>query len=151
MYLAPVFASEVPRIWHEVRPLVDKALKHGDGEQLSEDVLQKLLNKQIILFAGIEAQELASICIAEVIVYPRKKVLHIPIAATKSGRDFELWRDHFSVVEDFGKAMGCTSVSAYTRKGFAKKLKWTHEYLVLTKELCQHTKNVKEITSKETN
>ena len=47
MYLAPVFASEVPRIWHEVRPLVDKALARADGEQLSEDVLQKLLNKEI--------------------------------------------------------------------------------------------------------
>ena len=49
MYLAPVFPSEVPRIWHEVKPLVDKALARADGEQLSEDVLQKLLNKEMIL------------------------------------------------------------------------------------------------------
>ena len=122
MFLVPVFASEIPSVWHEVKPLVEKALKHNDGEEISSDVLESLLKKQYILFAGVEAQELAAICIAEVIVYPRKKVLHIPIAATKSGRDFELWRDHFSVVEEFGKAMGCTSVSAYTRKGFAKNL-----------------------------
>jgi len=144
MFLAPVFASEIPSVWHKVKPLVEKALKHTHGEQISSDVLESLLTKQYILFAGIEAQELASICIAEVIVYPRKKVLHIPIAATESGRDFELWRDHFSVVEDFGKAMGCTSVSAWTRKGFAKKLKWTHQYTVLTKELCQPKKKEKQ-------
>ena len=46
MLLVPVFASDVPRIWHEVKPLVDKALKHSHGEQLSEDVLDKLLKKQ---------------------------------------------------------------------------------------------------------
>ena len=135
MYLAPVFASEVPRIWHEVKPLVDKALKHGDGEQLSEDVLQSLLEKQMILFAGIEANELASICIAEIISYPRKKVCHVTLAATKSGRDFELWNETFGVIEDFGRAMGCTSVSAICRKGFVKKLKWKHEFAVLTKDL----------------
>ena len=98
MYLAPVFASEVPRIWHEVKPLVDKALARADGEQLSEDVLQKLLNKEMILFAGIEANELAAVCIAEILNYPRKKVLHVSIAATKSGRDFELWDTTFHIV-----------------------------------------------------
>ena len=135
MLLVPVFASDVPRIWHEVKPLVDKALKHSHGEQLSEDVLDKLLKKQMILFAGIEAQDLASVCLAEIINYPRKKMLHVTLAATKSGRDFELWNETFGVVEDFGRAMGCTSVSAWTRKGFAKKLKSKHEYAVLIKDL----------------
>ena len=135
MYLAPVLASEVPRIWHEVKPLVDKALAHADGEQLSEDVLQKLLNKHMILFAGIEGQELASVCIAEIMIYPRKKVLHVTLAATKSGRDFELWDTTFHIVEDFGRAMGCTSVSAWVRKGFVKKLNWKHTFSVVTKNL----------------
>mgnify|MGYP003306842707 CR=1 FL=1 len=137
MFLEPVFASEVPRIWHEVKPLVDKALARADGEQLSEDVLQKLLNKEMILFAGIEANELASVCIAEILYYPRKKVLQVTIAATKSGRDFELWNETFEVVEDFGRAMGCTSVSAWVRKGFVKKLKWKHKYSVVTKDLLE--------------
>tara|TARA_R100000234_G_scaffold93868_1_gene62085 strand:+ start:47 stop:454 length:408 start_codon:yes stop_codon:yes gene_type:complete len=135
MYLAPVFPSELPRIWDQVKPLVDKALARADGEQLSEDVLQKLLNKDMILFAGIEANELASVCIAEIMLYPRKKVLHVTLAATKSGRDFELWNQTFDVVEDFGKAMGCTSVSAWVRKGFVKKLNWKYKYAVLTKDL----------------
>ena len=135
MYLAPVFPSEVPRIWDQVKPLVDKALARADGEQLSEDVLQKLLNKDMILFAGIEANELASVCIAEIVLYPRKKVLHVTLAATKSGRDFELWNQTFDVVEDFGRAMGCTSVSAWVRKGFVKKLNWKYKYAVLTKDL----------------
>ena len=135
MYLAPVLASEVPRIWHEVKPLVDKALARADGEQLSEDVLQKLLNKEMILFAGIEANELASVCIAEILEYPQKRVLHVSISATKNGRDFELWNETFGVVEDFGRAMGCTSVSACVRKGFVKKLDWTYKYAVLTKNL----------------
>ena len=89
----------------------------------------------MILFAGIEANELASVCIAEILYYPRKKVLHISIAATKSGRDFELWDTTFHIVEHFGREMGCTSVSAWVRKGFVKKLKWKHKYAVLTKDL----------------
>ena len=135
MFLAPVLASEVPRIWHEVRPLVDKALARADGEQLSEDVLQKLLNKEMILFAGIEGQDLASVCIAEIMYHPRKAVLHVTLAATKSGRDFELWNETFDVVADFGRAMGCTQVSAWVRKGFVKKLNWKHKYSVVTKDL----------------
>ena len=137
MFLAPVFASEVPRIWHEVKPLVEKALAHADGEQLPEDVLLKLLNERMILFTGIEGQDLAGICIAEIIFYPRKKVLQVTLAATKSGRDFELWNETFEVVEDFGRAMGCTSVSAWVRKGFVKKLKWKHKYSVVTKDLLE--------------
>ena len=135
MFLAPVFASEVPRIWHEVKPLVEKALAHADGEQLPEDVLLKLLNERMILFTGIEGQDLAGICIAEIIFYPRKKVLHLTIVATKSGRDFELWKDTYDVIAEFGRRMGCDSVSAWVRKGFVKKLDWKHQYSVVTKDL----------------
>ena len=135
MFLVPVDANEIPNIWHEVKPLVDKALARADGEQLSSDVLKKLLDRTMVLFAGIEANELASVCIAEILEYPQKRVLHVSISATKNGRDFELWNKTFGVVEDFGRTMGCTSVSAWVRKGFVKKLDWTFKYAVLTKDL----------------
>ena len=88
MFLVPVDANEIPNIWHEVKPLVDKALARADGEQLSSDVLLKLLDRTMLLFAGIEANEIASVCIAEILVYPQKRVLHVAISATKNGRDF---------------------------------------------------------------
>ena len=135
MFLVPVDANEIPNIWHEVKPLVDKALARADGEQLSSDVLLKLLDRTMLLFAGIEANEIASVCIAEILVYPQKRLQHIANSATKNGRDFELWNETFGVVEDFGRENGCTSVSAWVRKGFVKKLDWTYKYAVLTKDL----------------
>ena len=135
MLLLPVFAQEVPRVWHQVRPLVEKALVRTDGEQLPEDVLERLLDKTYVLFAGIDGNDLAAICIVQVIFYPCKKVCSINLAATKSGRDFENWEDQLKVIEDFGRAMGCTSVHAWVRKGFVKKLKWKHQYSIVTKDL----------------
>tara|TARA_B100001057_G_C22428466_1_gene786476 strand:- start:188 stop:595 length:408 start_codon:yes stop_codon:yes gene_type:complete len=135
MLLLPVFADKIPDVWHQVKPLVEKALARTAGEQEPSDVLSRLLSKSYVLFAGIEGQDLSAICIAEILYYPRKKICHVTLAATKSGRDFEDWEEHFKVIEDFARAMGCVSVSAWVRKGFVKKLKWKHQYSIVTKDL----------------
>ena len=41
-----VETKDIPYIWHDVKPLIDKALIHSEGELLSEDVLKLLLEKR---------------------------------------------------------------------------------------------------------
>ena len=131
----PLKPEEVPQVWDRVKPLIDKALVHTLGEQTSHDILIKLVKKENILFIGIEAQEIMSALVGEVQIYPQKRVFHITTWANKTGHDYEQWMQHWDVIEDFRRAMGCTTVHAWVRKGYVKKLKWKHKYAVLTKDL----------------
>ena len=135
MLAIPLKPEEVPQVWDRVKPLIDKALVHTIGEQTSHDILIKLVKKENILFIGVEAQEIMSALVGEVMIYPQKRVFHITTWANKTGHDYEQWMQLFDVVEDFARMQGCTLISAWTRKGLAKKLNWTHEYSVVTKNL----------------
>ena len=135
MLALPLKPEEVPQVWEKVKPLIDKALVHTNGEQTSHDILIKLVKQENILFIGVEAQEIMSALVGEVLVYPQKTVFHIITWANKTGQDYEQWIQLFDVVEDFARMQDCTLISAWTRKGLAKKLNWTHEYSVVTKNL----------------
>ena len=135
MFLTPIKPEEVPPVWDKVKPLIDKALKHSNGEQTSHDILVKLIKKTNILFIGVEAQEIMMAGIGEILEYPQKRVFHITTWATKTGRDYDQWMALFDVVENVARQLDCSDISAFTRKGLAKKLNWTHEYCVVTKQL----------------
>ena len=40
MKAIPILKDQVPRLWHEVKPLIDKAIVHNHGELIAEDVLE---------------------------------------------------------------------------------------------------------------
>ena len=130
-----IHSSEVPFIWHKIRPLIDKALVYSNGEMLTADILSSLLNKELLLFIGTEDDEINSALIAELVNYPRKRVFRILTWSTKSGHDFKLWIDLLNIIEDFARSAGCTSLEAWVRKGLVKRLKWDHERSVVTKKL----------------
>ena len=135
MFVVPLTPNEVPHVWDKVKPLINKALKHSMGEQTPHDILIKLIKQENILFIGVEAQEIMLALVGEIIIYPQKRVFHITTWSTKTGHDYEQWMQHWDVIEDFARLQGCTLISAWTRKGLAKKLNWTHEYSVVTKNL----------------
>ena len=136
-----VAPKSIPYMWHQVKPLIDKALIHSNGELSSDDVLELLLSQRQHLVIGYDNpkegsyKEVLMATVTEVIQYPRKKVLRIIAWATKSGHDGEEWYNLFDTIEYIGKKSGCDYIEAWTRKGMAKKLKWDHEYSVITKQL----------------
>ncbi len=130
-----VESRDVPYIWHHVKPLIDKALVHSEGELLSEDVLKLLLEKREHLFIGRRNDSIESALVGEVIKYPRRNVFRIITWSTQSGFDSEFWLDYFDVIEDFARSKHCASIEAYARKGLARTLKWDNEYSVISKEL----------------
>ena len=128
--------KNIPYIWPEVKPLIDKALVHSIGEMISEDVLYLLLEGTEHLCIGVdEDKNILSALVGEIIQYPRKKVLRIITWSTKSGYDYDPWMVLFDTIEDFAKQNGCSGIEAWARKGLARKLKWDHQYAVLTKHL----------------
>ena len=136
-----VAPKSIPYMWHQVKPLIDKALVHSNGELISDDVLEFLLSKRQNLVVGYDNpkegsyKEILMAGVTEVIQYPRKRVLRVIAWATKSGHDGAGWLTLFDTIEYIGKKSGCDYIEAWTRKGMAKKMKWDHEYSVITKQL----------------
>lgn len=122
-------------MWFNVKPLIEKALVHANGEMLSSDILKLLLENREHLFIGYDNDEILSALVGEIITYPQKKTFRIITWSTKSGHDYESWIDLFDTIEYFAKSKGCDSIEAWTRKGLARKLKWDNEYSVITKNI----------------
>ena len=127
--------SDIEHVWEEVKPLLEKALAHAEGEMLPSDILDLILEEKETLWVGMNDGEIFCAGVTEIITYPRKKVLRIITCATKSGHDYEMWKDFTDIIEGFGVRYGCSSIEAWTRKGLAKKLNWDNEYSVITKDI----------------
>ncbi len=128
--------EDVPFIWHEVEPLIEKALKHNYlGSMTSVDALRLILNERQQLWIGVDKDGLFLTILTQVVPYPRHTVLRIITFATKTGHDMDIWYHHLSTLEQFGRDCDCKALEAWTRKGLAEKLNWEHEYAVITKEI----------------
>ena len=130
---------QLPRTWHHILPLIQKALDHSLGEQLASDMLQPLMNDELWLLAGIDEQgDLAGVIVAEEIVHPQKKELYVHAWATVTGYGFDDWVDLFeqSLLE-IANDTGCHYISSMCRKGLAKKMTtkrdWSDKYSVICK------------------
>tara|TARA_B100000902_G_scaffold392213_1_gene444266 strand:+ start:325 stop:750 length:426 start_codon:yes stop_codon:yes gene_type:complete len=125
--------KDLPRVWDEVKPLIEKALSHANGEMDSSDVLNFLFDEVQLLWVGIKNDNIFCAGTTEVVNYPQKKILRIITFASKTGHDYELWKDFADTLEDFGSKIGCNALEAWTRKGLARKLKWDNQYSVITR------------------
>ena len=130
---------QLPRVWHLIKPLIDKALDHSLGERMASDMLEDLMNDQLWLLAGIDEQgDLAGVIVAEEIVHPQKKELYVHAWATQTGYGFDDWVELFeqSLLE-IATDNGCHYISSNCRKGLAKKMttkrNWIDKYSVICK------------------
>ena len=139
LYLTPI--KDVPFLWHEVKPLIEKALTHSGGEVTSEDILNDILTGENHLWVGIENKNTIFCAgVTEIITRPQKRILYIITFATASGSDYDLWKDFIHILDDFGSQYECTVIETQVRKGLARKLKWDNEYSVITRTIKQNGK-----------
>jgi hypothetical protein len=130
--------EDIDFIWEECEPLIDSALKHSEGELISSDVYDQLINGAMQLWVAMEYGETIAAMITQVISYPRKRVLRVITLGGKDGSGLDKWYMFLDMVEGFALRTGCSALEAWTRKGMARKLKdWNHSYMVITKELKQ--------------
>lgn len=140
--------KDAPDVWANAKPLIDKALAYSEGNMNSYDALKLILNERQQLWVGIDGSEITCTGLTEIIPYPQNKVLRIITFATSSGKDLDMWQNHLHVVEEFGVACGCNRLEAWTRKGLAEKLKWEHEYAVISKPIKPKQKRKRRRRSK---
>ena len=131
----------LPKVWHEIKPLVDKAFQYNQGERTANDMLEGLMLDHYYLLAGTDDDfNLAGVIIAEEIVHPQKKELFVWTWATKSGYGYKEWADHFeNALIGIAESTGCHYITTWCRKGLAKKMitfhGWEDSYSVVTKHL----------------
>ena len=129
--------DDVHLLWHDARPLIEKALKYNYlGSMTSSDALRLLVNEQQQLWIGVDDNELFLASLTEIVPYPQHSVLRIITCATKTGYDLDSWYlKNLNQIEQFGLINGCVALEAWARKGLAAKLNWEHEYSVITKTI----------------
>ena len=130
----------LPTVWHEIKPLVDKAFKYNQGERTANDMLQSLMSDELWLLVGTDDDfNLVGVIIAEATIHPQKKELFVWTWATVDGTADELWYEEFeNALIGIAESTGCHYISAWSRKGLAKKMNsrgWEDSYSVITKHL----------------
>jgi hypothetical protein len=118
--------------------LIASALDHGGGLYLYDDIAERVLDGRMQFWPGV-----TSMCITEIIAYPRSKSFHIFLAAGNQ-QELEIMAP---AVLGWGADQGCASAIMYGRPGwersFLGKTGWQKTHMaVLTKQLIPSGKDV---------
>jgi len=123
---------EVSDLEHLYRLLhhVEAALEYSGGTHNFDDIAEMVEKSRLQVWPAAN-----SVVLTEIIVYPRLKNLHYFLA----GGDLDELSRMRSMIESWGKSIGCTRVTLAGRKGWAKTfLKdegYRPQWSVLAKEL----------------
>lgn len=112
-----------------IQELIESALAEGGDTHTYQDVRDSIISGAMQLWLGNDA-----CAVTEIVIYPRKKVLHVFLAAGK----METIVDMLESAEKFGKANGCTSITIAGRHGWKRVLSdegFKHTLTVLEKGL----------------
>ena len=112
-----------------VRPWLEAALRYSGDTHEWEDVVQGLIDGRMQLWAGDK-----SAAVTEILVYPRKKVLHVFLAGGTMSQLIDMIDD----VAQWGKTQGCTGMTLSGRNGWKRilsKLGWDAKMVVMEKEI----------------
>jgi hypothetical protein len=93
--------------------LFDKALKLGGNTHTREDIAEGIKSGRFQYWGDDEC-----CVVTEIIQYPRKRVLHLFIAAGNLNRLFDVY---LPKVKSFAIDNGCSSLTSVSRKGFLRR------------------------------
>ena len=133
--VALVEAEDIDMVWDDVSPLIEKALRHAEGELIPDDIKKHLDSANLRLWVALKDKDVIAAMVTEIIQYPRKKIVRV---ITLAGKDMSMWYKFLPMLEGYAIRNGCSSLEAWSRKGMARKLKdWKHSYDIITKDLKQ--------------
>lgn len=99
--------------WEHIRPLLDKAAQHTNGEMEVDDVLPSADNGNLAVFVMLHKGKIVLALAVEIQSHAHKTILNIVLAG---GTHFRQWHDLFSEkVLQFGRECGATYVTARCR------------------------------------
>lgn len=133
MELVGVRSELVDTVWPRVEPLMDRACKRSHGVYEPSDIYEALMGRTMQLWTAWDGKELVAAAVTEIRIYPRMKVLAMPLLAGERLKD---WLEFQPTFEEYARAHGCSHLEGYARKGWLRVLKnWTPQWTVIRKEL----------------
>ena len=126
--------DDVPDIWHDIKPLIDKVLTLDHFSNMtSTDVLRMILDGEQQLWIGLKEGSLFTAVVTEFVFYPRNKVLRVITWSTVTGYGYDNWKSLIeNTLKQFGNDNECSVLEAWCREGLAKKLDWEQKAIVVT-------------------
>jgi hypothetical protein len=116
--ILPVPVNAVRVVWDKALPHLAEpiALSHGCYEP--EDVAGFCEKGGFKLWLACDGEEIIAAIVAEIVDFPRKRVLLIRFAG---GRDMARWYAPMeTAVEEWARAFGCSAECVFGRKGWAR-------------------------------
>jgi len=120
--------------WDEFCPLVEKVINRGDHEWSTDDILEKINQSEMQLWA-CEDDELYAMGITQISKYPKKKYLEYVMAASNRHMGFKFWRSQMIIVDQWGKQHGCNIAKITGRRGWGRALGWKPACTVFKREI----------------
>ena len=113
------------------RKHIAAALEYAGGTHTLEDVRASVLDGSLQIWPGVH-----SVILTQVLQQPRKRVLHVFLA----GGDLAEIKQLVPTLYEFGRAVGCSTISLLGRKGWERTFLtkadgWTAPLTYMEKEL----------------
>ena len=126
--------KDIPSLWHEVKPLIDKVLARDDFYSMTtDDVLSRVLDKRQQLWVGIENGSIFTAVVSRIAYYPNTKILQVITWSTVTGYGYDDWIALIvDTLKGFGSNNECFALQAWCREGLAKKLDWEQKCVVVS-------------------
>ena len=133
--VSAVLAQHLDVVWPDVEPLLQSALRHGQGEYRIEDIYHALQQGTMQLWLASIGKDLLGCGVTEIINFPNTVVCHLDFVA---GENWDVWKSQISVIEDWALSIGCDKLRWFGRKGWLKRAKplgYEDVYAVMSKTL----------------
>lgn len=136
----PILAKDIPGWWHEIGPLLCRALRHGRGEYDEHQILARLCDGRWVLVGLIKDGALAGVAACEVVRHDRDGPAHLWVVMGSGSDAPETVQAMWSPIQNLARANNCTEVRVLGRRGWARSgampagFRHTHDLLSYTME-----------------
>ena len=97
----------------KIRGWIADALQYSGGTHTVDDVIERIMSGHLQLWPAERG-----CAVTEIVVYPRKKVLHVFLAAGEMDQIIAM----IDSAIDWGKTQGCTGMTIAGRHGWSRVL-----------------------------
>lgn len=110
--------DQIDEEWHEIGPILQRAIDRSRGRSNNDDVLKALRNAEMQLWVARDEFELLGVWVTRLVKYPDTKVCEILFA---SGAAIQKWCDPgLNVIEEWARSCGCERVEIIGRQGWQR-------------------------------
>jgi len=128
--------QEIEQQWDTIKPFISRALEHSLKEYSADDLKHKMIKGEYLLLGFYDGGKILAIVSAELLTYPRKKIVNIVTAA---GSNMDSWLDEWwNAITVLAKEQGADEITVSGRVGWLKALKkygFKRQYTVLAVKL----------------